>query len=189
MRAVMLAPPQDFLAERRARGADRWDEVWEGVLHMPPPPSANHQRIAGKLWRVLAPLADARGLEVWHETGLFRPGAAERDYRVPDLMAARPELASERGVEGPADLVVEILSPEDETYDKLPFYESLGVREVLVVEPKTRAAELYVLRGGKLRAMTPDASGALRSEVLGAALRVLDGPSLRVTWDGGQSDV
>jgi Uma2 family endonuclease len=51
-----------------------------------------------------------------------------------DVVVARPEHTSSRGVEGPAGLVVEIRSPDDETYEKFPFYEQVGVREVLVVE-------------------------------------------------------
>lgn len=42
MRAVMLDVPQALLEERRARGADRWDEMWEGELHMVPLPSEQH---------------------------------------------------------------------------------------------------------------------------------------------------
>jgi Uma2 family endonuclease len=185
----MLVTPPELLAERRHRGADLRDEVWEGVLHTPPPPSARHQRLATNLLFVLKPVVEARGLEAWSETGLYQPGAGERDYRVPDLMAARPERATERGVEGAADVVIEILSPDDETYEKLPFYEALGVLEVIIIEPRTRSVELHVLRGGKLPIMAPDPSGALRSEVLGVSLRTVEGPRLRIEWDGGGSDV
>ncbi len=43
MCAVMAEVPADFLHERRQRGADIWDEMWEGVLHMPPAPNIEHQ--------------------------------------------------------------------------------------------------------------------------------------------------
>jgi len=36
MRAVMSAIFPDIVAFRKQMGADRWDEMWEGVLHMPP---------------------------------------------------------------------------------------------------------------------------------------------------------
>ena len=39
MRAVMLDVPESLLDERRRLGLDVFDEVWEGVLHMVPPPS------------------------------------------------------------------------------------------------------------------------------------------------------
>ena len=45
MRAVMLDVPESLLDERRRQGLDVFDEVWEGVLHMVPPPSGEHQRL------------------------------------------------------------------------------------------------------------------------------------------------
>ena len=35
----------DVLDDRRRRGADRWDEMWDGVLHMVPPPGSDHQTL------------------------------------------------------------------------------------------------------------------------------------------------
>ena len=189
MRALVLEPSQEWLDDRRRRGADKRDEVWDGVLHMVPPASTDHQCIAADLFEVLRPLARARGLRAWYETGLFRSAEPERNFRVPDLMCAREALRTSRGIEGDAELVVEIHSPDDESYEKLPFFESLGVHEVLIIEPRTRACDSYVFRGGKLWLVAADASGALRSEVLGFALRVVDGPKLRLEWDGGSADV
>lgn len=34
----MLEVPEGLLAERARLGHDRFDEMWEGVLHMVPPP-------------------------------------------------------------------------------------------------------------------------------------------------------
>lgn len=137
MRAVMLEVPEHLLEERRRLGIDRFDEVWDGVLHMVPPPSARHQRLIHELGGVLLPLAKAKGLVAMHEAGLYRPDAEGTDYRVPDLVYARPEHVRERGVEGRAELVVEVLSPGDETYDKIAFYAEMGVQELLVVDSAT----------------------------------------------------
>ena len=49
MRAVLVHVTQEQLADRRAKGLDRWDEMWEGVLHMTPAPSVEHQRILARL--------------------------------------------------------------------------------------------------------------------------------------------
>lgn len=189
MRVVMLSPPEELLAERRRIGADRWDEIWEGVLHMVPPPSAWHQQMGTELIAVLLPVAKARGWLASYETGLFRSGAVKDDYRVPDLMVYRPDARSQRGVEGRAEVVIELLSPDDESRDKLPFYESLGVGEVFLIDPDTRAVELYVLRGGKLHAVLPDPSGGIRSPSLGLALAPVEGPKLRLTWASGQTEI
>jgi Uma2 family endonuclease len=189
MRAVMLEAPEDLLADRRRKGLDLFDEVWEGILHMPPPPSDLHQRFGTRLLLVLAPIAEARGLVPSHETGIYRPGTGETDYRVPDLVFSRPEDRSHRGVEGRAELVVEIRSPGDETYEKLPFYAACGVAEVLVAHPEMRTIELFVLRGGHMHAVVPDENDVVRSAALDATFEVVAGPKLRVRWPGGQGDV
>jgi len=44
----MLEAPEELLAERRRKGHDRFDEVWEGVLHMLPPPSSRLRAAARK---------------------------------------------------------------------------------------------------------------------------------------------
>jgi len=38
-----------IVAQRRASGADRYDEVWEGTYIMSPLPSLEHQRLALRL--------------------------------------------------------------------------------------------------------------------------------------------
>lgn len=188
MRAVLLEVPDDLLERRHRMGGDRWDEVWEGVLHMVPPPSTGHQGLGSRLLAVLLPLAEARGLYAAYETGLRRIGEEWNDYRQPDLMVARPENVTEAAVEGPALLVVEIRSPGDESYAKLDFYADLGVGEVLIVEPTTRAVELFVLRGGRLHAVLPDADGVVRLASVGLSLSTVDtahGPRLRLAWAEG----
>jgi Uma2 family endonuclease len=179
----MLEVPQALLDERRAKGLDKSDEMWEGELHMVPPPSDRHQEVGAELFIVLAPLAKERGLLPRYDpTGLFRPGADD-DWRVPDQMYARPEHRSERGIEGHADLVVEILSPHDETYQKLDWYASVGVGEVLVIDPGTRRVELYRNGQGRMERVEPAVI-----EALGVRAETVDG-SLRLTWDGGSADI
>ncbi|MGH9157919.1 MAG: Uma2 family endonuclease [Acidimicrobiales bacterium] len=187
MKAVVLEVPESLLEERRRRGADRWDEMWDGVLHMVPPPSGDHQRLGGLLFRVMAPLADAAGLVAHYETGLFRPGV-DRDYRVPDHTYARPDQVSRRGVEGGAPLVVEIRSPGDESYEKLDWFAAMAVGEVLVIEPDTRAVELFALRGDRLVLVQAGPDGVALAAVA-ARLATRDGPVLEVTWDGGAARI
>jgi Uma2 family endonuclease len=101
---------------------------------------------------------------------VFGPG---ENWRIPDLTFARPDQSSERGLES-AELVIEILSPNDESRKKLPFYASIGVREVWIIDPVTRVAEIYA--GTTL---TGDVSAVLgvRLETFGALLRIHDGDS------------
>ena len=91
MRAVVLRPSEDWLEERRRLGHDAFDEVWNGVLHVVPPPSYWHQDVGTKLLVLLVPVAERLGLRATYETGVFRVGAEKLDYRQPDLVVARPE--------------------------------------------------------------------------------------------------
>jgi hypothetical protein len=49
MRAVMSEVSAEVLDWRRRTGSDRWDEMWEGKLHMPPMPNRSHQDFAMEL--------------------------------------------------------------------------------------------------------------------------------------------
>ena len=179
----MLEVPQALLNERRAKGLDRSDEMWEGELHMVPPPSTENQSVGAELFLALAPLAKRLGLDPWYDpTGLYRPGVDD-DWRVPDQMYAVPDRRSKRGIEGGAALVVEILSPHDETYAKLDWYAGVGVGEVLVVEPETRRVELFANRDGRMTPVEP-----VVIECLGVRGETVDG-TLRLTWDGGTADI
>jgi Uma2 family endonuclease len=183
MRAVMVNVPDSLLAERRRTGADLFDEMWEGVLHMVPAPSAAHQRLNAELMMVLGPLAKAQGLVPLVEANVYH---ADDDYRVPDQLYARTEQLSDRGAEPAAVLVVEILSPGDETYDKLDWYAAGGVDEVLVVDPDSRRAEVFARRGSRM-VLVESTPGRLES--LGVELETVEGPKLRLAWDGGAAEV
>ncbi|MGH3872013.1 MAG: Uma2 family endonuclease [Pseudonocardiaceae bacterium] len=184
MRAVLLEVPAAMLHERRRLGLDGRDEVWNGVLHLVPPPGGPHQEVAAELFLILAPLAQRHGLVPSYETGLFR---ADDDYRVPDQLYCRPEQQSDRGAEG-AELIVEIRSKGDETYDKIGFYAELGVREMLIVHPEGRWVELLRAVGGRLLPVSADAAGVVRSDVLDAQLATVEG-RLRITWRDGVADI
>jgi Uma2 family endonuclease len=156
MRAVV---PESLLAERRKLGHDCFDEMWKGELHMVPSPSFQHQQLASWLVAACWPVARQAGLVVSMETGLFDPAVADSSsYRQPDVVVARPEHTSNRGAEGEAELVVEIRSPDDETYLKLPFYERMGVHEVLVVELDISLRH-WTRHGETLLEVAPDREG------------------------------
>ncbi len=182
----------EFLEERRRLGIDGFDEEWDGELHVNPPAGGPHQRFSFALARVLAPLAEARGLRAIMETGVFRPDA-KNDYRVPDSAYFAPELLSERGIEGDAALVIEVRSRDDETYAKLPFYAAVGVGELLVIHPDDRRAELYRFADGQVVAVQADPDRGFQLTALGAWVTTVttpDGPRLRVTApDGTVTDV
>ena len=53
MKAVMPDVPPEILAWRKRSGAHRWDEMWNGVLHMPPMPNRQHQELESGMERFL----------------------------------------------------------------------------------------------------------------------------------------
>lgn len=174
----------EWLRQRSAAGLDRFDEVWDGVLHVVPPPSGQHQRMSTALAFAVHERAGARGLILSMETGLFDPLNGLKDFRTPDFSVYRAENASDRGIDGRAELVVEMRSPRDETYEKFPFYAAQQVQEVLVVHPESRRFELFRLDGAGYLPVEPDAAGVITIASLDVGLATVetdDGPRLQVT--------
>jgi Uma2 family endonuclease len=170
MTAIAIAPLAEIdpavLARRRALGHDRFDEVWDGVLHMVPPPSHEHGRIGVALIAAFAPLLAAAGLEVCYEEGLIPPGEPGwNDYRVPDLMLYRPSVATTRAIEGPPELVVEIRSPGDDS-----FYERVGALEALIIDRDTKAVRRWAHDGQHLTEQPMDPEGRHRLDCLPVTL-------------------
>ena len=92
MKAVISEVPQHLLDERAAKGLDRWDEMWEGVLHMPPMPNREHQNLALALGSWLRiHWAIPLGNRVYGPINLASPGGWPKDYRIPDLVLLTPE--------------------------------------------------------------------------------------------------
>lgn len=158
--------------------------MWEGVLHMTPAPSVEHQRILDELLEFLRPrLRESRRGALVSGINVF---ATDIDYRIPDLTfisSERGHVLHEDGVRGGGpDAVIEIRSPEDETYEKLPFYASVGIREVIVCHRDTKEPEIFHLTGSQYVILQRDTGGWLRSDVLGIAFRRVDAtpPRLRV---------
>ncbi len=66
-------------------------------------------------------------------------------------------MPSQRGIEGPPDLVIEILSPSNRAHDqqtKRRFHERGGVREYWLVDPSARTIEVLRLEAGRYRSLS-----------------------------------
>lgn len=175
MRTLVLDPPppqlEELLERRRRMGADRRDEVWVGVYHMVPSPGGPHSLIVQQLAVLLDAPARAAGLRVSVE---FNMGVKD-DFRMPDLGVHR---------EGPlgvwiatAAIAVEVLSREDETWEKLPFYAEHGVDELAIVNPEARSVTWLALRDGEYRP-------ADRSEIIDLSASDL---ADRIDWPPSES--
>lgn len=154
----------------------------EVVVHVPPKP--RHQEIVGFVFALL-------GLFVrFHRRGKLYTAPLEMRLgdlavsREPDILfVAQERLAqvSDLRLEGPADLVVEVVSDDSvarDRADKFYEYQDASVREYWVLDPRPgrERADFWVLdAAGKYRAVNPDAGGVYRSTVL-------PGFWLRVDW-------
>jgi Uma2 family endonuclease len=180
------------LEERRANGADRFDEVWDGVYIMSPMANNEHQAIGTRLaaiyYFVLGWSDDAHicaGTNVTDRESNWR-----QNYRCPDvavfLAGTKARNKRTHWLGGP-DMAVEIVSPGDRTRDKLPFYESIRTRELLLVDRDPWSLELYRLRGKKLKQVgqcTLAEPAALESKVLPLSYTLVTGKprtKIRVT--------
>lgn len=173
MQAAMI--PTSMVDERRRLGLDKLDEVWEGVLHLVPCPTSPHQLTEARLRDALKHIVRSRRLEVLCGIGLYHPAVPGHDsYRVPDVVVCSTAHMSMRGIEGVAELVIEIISPNDEGREKLPFYARVGVREVWLLDPAKKTIEVFA-------GMTPIApeGGRITAPSLGLVLHV-DGSTLHI---------
>jgi Uma2 family endonuclease len=145
---VMDPPPAELeaLLERRRRlGLDHHDEMWEGVYHMAPAPNAPHSFAGYQLAVLLHDPANTAGLYVGLEFNL----GVQNDHRIPDLGVHR-ERPTGAWV-ATAALAVEVVSPGDESWEKLAFYAAHHVDEVLIVDPATRSVDWLGLQDGEYR--------------------------------------
>jgi len=147
MRTVIAAPSPEldaWIARRRAMRQDLHDEVWHGEYHMAPAANFWHSIVAGHLTVVLTGAASRCGLFV--STG-FNLGRHKDDVRVPDLGVHR-SLPNIVWVPTAA-MVVEVVSPGDESWSTFDHYATHGVDEVLIADPEQRTLDLFVLTGGR----------------------------------------
>lgn len=146
MRTVVLGPPPPELAalieRRRQLGLDQYDEVWDGEYHMAPMAHSRHGRIQAELAWLLRRWSGAADLLITGPFNLGQPG----DFRVPDLGLHRSD--PDALWVPTAAIVVEVESPDDETWEKLPFYAARQVEEVMVVSPEGRSVTWLIRQDG-----------------------------------------
>jgi Uma2 family endonuclease len=122
---------------------NRYIELSEGELIMPPHPTETHQRIVGDVYVML------RSFVEHHHLGTVRLGK----IREPDILFVAQEHSDRIGeqVYGPPDLVVEVLSPgtwRADRHEKFSEYAQAGVGEYWMVDPDACTVEVFVLREG-----------------------------------------
>ena len=116
---------------------------------MPPMPNRSHQELELDLGAWLRTYwARPRGNKVYPPINLALPGRWPEDYRIPDLVLLTPDrfhIDRNEYFDGGPTVVVEIRSPGDESYEKLPFYAQLQIPEVWIIDRDTRQPEVLRL--------------------------------------------
>lgn len=146
------------------------------------PVSGDHQTLGGFLIQVIGFFVSFHQLgQLFYEPFQMRT-AADLPGRSPDILFVATkhlDRLKPNYLEGAADLVVEIISPESRTRDrgeKFFEYEQGGVSEYWLLDPIRRQPEFYQLdANGVFQAVLPDAEGKYHSTVL-------PGLYLRVEW-------
>ncbi len=168
---------EEFLRAYDGRNAE-----WvEGEVIEMSPASDRHQDLAGFLVALLRHWAEAKRIGVVRPAPFQMKLGAGLPGREPDLLFVAHEHLTRlkrNHLDGPADVVVEIVSPESETRDrveKLREYEAGGVPEYWLIDPEGKQAHFYgVGLDGRYRLLAVE-GGVFRSVAL-------SGLWLRVEW-------
>jgi Uma2 family endonuclease len=181
--AVRILEPSlcaELIRERQAKGIDLYDEVWDGVYVMPPLANNLHQGLVGKLTTILR-IVLPESVEVLPGANVSdRRDDWEKNFRCPDIVVVFPDgkaVDCDTHWFGGPDFLVEVRSPKDDTYEKIPFYSHLQVRELLIIERDSRDLRLYRHNGTGLVLVgmsSQKASDGLGSEVVPLVFRWKD---------------
>jgi len=149
-----------LIQERKRKGLDLYDEVWEGMYVMPSMPTNAHQHVLDRLGDILTEVVrrGKMGDKCQGANVSDRRKGWKQNYRVPDMVVV---LNESRAVDcgthfcGGPDFLVEIQSPGDDTEEKVPFYGKIGVRELLIIHRDKRTLRLLRLEGEELVLVKP----------------------------------
>jgi Uma2 family endonuclease len=143
----------------------------DGTVEEMSPTSDRHADISDFLITLLRVLVESNGAGVVRSSQIaMRMGGVAR---VPDLLfVAREHRArlTPTHLEGPADLAIEIVSPDSRTRDrneKFREYEQAGVREYWIIDPMLESVDLFRLgRDGRYARVNEQEPPILRSDIL-----------------------
>ncbi len=135
--------------------------------------NTRHNAILGLLYNLLSLFLGYKHLGRVLLAGVPMKVADRKPAREPDLLIVLNENVhriKETYLDGPADVVVEIVSPESTHRDrgaKLSEYEAAGVPEYWLLDPLRTEANVYALGDdGRYHPLSKDSEGRLVSQVL-----------------------
>jgi Uma2 family endonuclease len=161
-------PNEEFLARA---DEDTLAEWVQGEVRPYSPASRTHQELVGFLNALLSAYVEL------HRLGVVLPAPFQmklpRSGREPDLLFIAQEHLHRlhpTHLEGPADLVIEIVSPESAPRDrgeKFYEYQEAGIPEYWLIDPQSQWAEFYQRdERGRFQHVPPDPQGIYRSRVI-----------------------
>ena len=157
------------------RAFERRSEWVDGEVTVFAMPTLYHQRLIAFLVRFLGHLAETHNLGEVFPAGLQMRVRNGRSVREPDVVFVAWDHAhrmTKDRLEGPADLLVEIVSPESISRDrreKLREYEEIGVPEYWIFDSRDghRGVDAFRLVSNDRYERIPiDPDGAIRSTVV-----------------------
>lgn len=148
-------------------------EIIEGALFALPTPNTPHAATVMNLITLAAPLIQALRGRIF--TGPLDVFLSDANLVQPDILAVLPESRAEmaqRGIDGPPDLVIEVVSPSNRDHDALTkrsLYGVEGVQEYWLVDPDARTLEVLTLDRDALHTYGTFAGEAMAESPLLAA--------------------
>jgi Uma2 family endonuclease len=182
---IPLQIPNDKISYRKFlewNGEESWFEWVDGEVIKMSNPSLRHQDLSDFLTAILRFFIEAKNLGKVISAPFqikfdFRPSG-----RQPDIMFVSSEnlhRLEKQYVDGTADLIIEIVSPESlarDTQDKFQEYETAGVKEYWTIDPNTRTANFYGYdENGKYKMLPISPDGKFES-------RVIEGLWINTDW-------
>jgi Uma2 family endonuclease len=133
-------------------------EIIDGVLYLMPAPTPRHQSVLSWFVHYLIVHVQVPGLGrvFGAPLDLLLTGGQPLQPDVTLVLNHKLRLITDRGIEGPPDLVIEIGSPGSRTHDrgrKLAAYARGGVPEYWLAEPADQTIEVLVLEDGAYRSL------------------------------------
>lgn len=177
------APPREYLtydAFLDLVDEDILAEWVAGTVVMTSPAGRRHQNVAGFLFTTLSTFVSVHALgEVMASPFQMKLTRSGREPDVIYVATAHLDRFTPTYLDGPADLVVEIVSPESAQRDrvtKLSEYQDAGIPEYWLIDPAQEEAAFYRLTPeGRYDRISTGSDGIYHSEIM-------PGFWLRVAW-------
>ena len=139
-----------YPSEMPGKSYNIYEEVWDGVTVMRPMENVEHMYVMGEIHDCLRDIIDRQAGDIVVQTVNVsdRNHGWLKNYRIPEItlvLASGYAINHGTHFEGGPDFLVEIVSPSEAPHAKLPFYETTGTREVVIVHRDPWKLELFQL--------------------------------------------